>query len=74
MNEPITDAEELKERGFKALVDALGWVNAVRFMQLYEVSGHEYTKEREKILPDWDVETMMEKVEERRRPHIEPRH
>jgi hypothetical protein len=67
------DPDELMERGFTALVEALGWVDAVRFMQLYEVSNHDYTKERWNIVPDWDVETMMEKVEERRKPPIEPR-
>jgi hypothetical protein len=66
MNTPIiTDPDELKERGFNALVSALGWVNAVRFMQLYEDSNHDYTMERDQILPDWDVETMMRKMCER---------
>jgi hypothetical protein len=55
---------ELRERGFSALVSALGWVNAVRFIQQYEVSSFDYTKERELILPNWDAKTMIQKAKE----------
>ena len=39
----ITSPVELRQRGFEALVASLGWVNAVRFIQQYEVSSHDYT-------------------------------
>ncbi|MGH7134968.1 MAG: hypothetical protein ACREHD_04465 [Pirellulales bacterium] len=55
----ITSPVELRQRGFEALVASLGWVNAVRFLQQYEVSQHDYTREREQILPDWDAETLV---------------
>lgn len=55
----ITSPVELRQRGFEALVASLGWINAVRFIQQYEVSPHDYTKERDQILPDWDAETMV---------------
>jgi hypothetical protein len=29
----ITNPSELRSRGFRALVDALGWANAVRFLR-----------------------------------------
>jgi hypothetical protein len=29
----IINHSELRERGFRALADALGWVNAVRFLR-----------------------------------------
>ena len=32
----------------------LGWTNAVRFLHQYETSKHDYTKERDMILPDWE--------------------
>ena len=38
---------------------ALGWVNAVRFLQQYEAGHGDYTKERDEILPDWDAETLV---------------
>lgn len=45
--------------GFQALVEALGWVNAVRFIQQYE-SGHgNYTQERDQLLPSWDARTLV---------------
>jgi hypothetical protein len=61
----ITNPVELRQRGFEALVASLGWVNAVRFLQQYEVSPHDYTKERDQILPDWDAETLVRLSRER---------
>jgi len=33
MSEKLLEPVELRARGFEALVNALGWVNAVRFIQ-----------------------------------------
>lgn len=60
----ITNPVELRQRGFEALVASLGWVNAVRFLQQYEVSRHDYTKERDQILPDWDAETLVRRAKQ----------
>jgi hypothetical protein len=62
----IHDPVELRRRGFDVLVASLGWVNAVRFLQQYERGGHDYTSEREQILPDWGPERL---VREARRQH-----
>ena len=64
MISPITNPNELRQRGFEALVASLGWTNAVRFLQQYETSHLNYTKERDQILPDWDAETMIGKARE----------
>jgi hypothetical protein len=61
----ITNPVELRQRGFEALVASLGWVNAVRFIQQYEVNPHDYTKERHQILPDWDSATLTRMARER---------
>ncbi len=53
---------ELRARGFDALVRALGWVNAVRFIQQYETSSHDYTAEREQILPNWDAAELLRRM------------
>lgn len=37
MSSVIADPVELRRRGFEALVQALGWVTAVRFLRQYEV-------------------------------------
>jgi hypothetical protein len=55
---------ELRARGFKALVDALGWVNAVRFLRQYEPGVGDYTEERDMMLPDWDAATLVRKARE----------
>jgi hypothetical protein len=68
MTPVITNPVELRQRGFDALVGALGWVNAVRFLQQYEVSQHDYTKERQQILPDWDSETLVRLARQRVQP------
>lgn len=56
---PILVPEELRQKGFAALVDALGWENAVRFIRQYECGMGDYTRERHDILPDWDAETIV---------------
>lgn len=66
MTPVIHDPVELRAKGFRVLVDALGWVNAVRFIQQYERGQGDYTKERVDILPDWDAETLVART--RRRP------
>ena len=64
MSAIISDPVELRRRGFEALVAALGWVNAVRFLQQYESGQHDYTHERDHVLPDWDAETLVRKARE----------
>jgi hypothetical protein len=56
--------QELRERGFVALVTSLGWANAVRFLQQYESrrAGSDYGRERDQILPSWDAETLVRKA------------
>lgn len=61
----IPNPQELRTQGFAVLVSALGWANAVRFMQQYETGFGNYTQERDSLLPDWDVHTLMLKARER---------
>lgn len=55
MSQLLLEPAELRRRGFESLVAALGWANAVRFIQQYERSTHDYTMEREQILADLDA-------------------
>jgi hypothetical protein len=64
---PLLEPVELRRQGFEALVAALGWVNAVRFLQQYEISRLDYTQERQQFLPDWDAETLVRKARKIRR-------
>jgi hypothetical protein len=62
MRPVISDPVELRRRGFEALVEALGWVNAVRFLAQYEVGQGDYTRERDAFLPNWDAETLVKRA------------
>lgn len=64
MSHELLAPAELRERGFDALVDALGWVNAVRFVQQYEASRLDYTAERGEILPPWDAAELVRRLQE----------
>jgi hypothetical protein len=66
MEDLAANPAELRARGFKALVDGLGWVNAVRFLRQYEPGVGNYTEERDTILPDWDAATLVRKAREAR--------
>jgi hypothetical protein len=59
MSTILLEPVELRSRGFDALVDALGWVNAVRFIHQFERSRFDYTTERDTTLPDWDVSELV---------------
>ena len=65
MSTILSDPVVLRRQGFEALVAALGWVNAVRFLQQYETSYLNYTNERDQFLPDWDAGTLAKKVREK---------
>ena len=58
----LLEPVELRSRGFEILSRTLGWVNAVRFIQEYEPSRRDYTKEREGILPELSAEELAQRV------------
>jgi hypothetical protein len=62
LREPVA----LRARGFEALVEALGWVNAVRFLQQYENSSLDSTRERRQILPDWNADELVRQLQAER--------
>jgi len=62
MTYTLLDPARLRSRGFDVLVDQLGWVNAVRFMQEFETSRLDYTSERDKILPPWSAEELVQRL------------
>jgi hypothetical protein len=64
----ITSPSELRSRGFRALAEALGWANAVRFLRQYDPGSGDYTEERRTLLPDWDATTLIQKAKELPKP------
>jgi hypothetical protein len=65
MSAVLLEPVELRRQGFEVLVNSLGWVNAVRFLQQYETSKLDYTTERHSVLPEWDAATLMKKLREK---------
>jgi len=63
----LLEPVELRSRGFEALAQSLGWVNAVRFIHQYERSGNNYTSEREVLLPQLSGEELVKRMNEVKR-------
>ncbi len=62
MEELIVNRTELRDRGFRALSEALGWVNAVRFLREFDPGAGNYTEERRALLPDWRTEELVNRA------------
>jgi len=54
--EIIKDAAQLRSRAMEILIREMGYVNAMRFMLLYETGCGDYTKERQRLFKDWTVD------------------
>lgn len=59
--------EEIRKEGLKALVERLGVVGAIRFLQQFEIGEGDYTKDREKFLGGKSVDELVEEIKTRRR-------
>ena len=56
---------ELQRKGFKALVDALGIVDAIRFIHQYDSGSGDYTKERHQWLDQLTMDDILTDIEQR---------
>jgi hypothetical protein len=59
-------AIELQRKGFKALVDALGIVDAMRFIHQYDSGSGDYTKERHQWLDQLTIDDFHNYVRQKR--------
>ena len=64
---------ELRKRGFQALVDALGCVDAVRFLQQYAPGEGNYTQERHQWLGQLTLDDFQAYVQRQRHQESSPR-
>ena len=46
----VRSTEEIRKRGIEALAEALGPVDAARFLQSFDLVRGDYTKERDQVL------------------------
>jgi hypothetical protein len=56
---------ELNRKGFKALVDALGYADAIRFIRQFDNGSGDYTKERHQWLDQLTLEDIWADIQHR---------
>ena len=57
---------EIKQQGYKALIDALGVAGALRFLQQLEVGYGDYTKERHQWLNQLTIDDFRDYVKQKK--------
>lgn len=57
-----TTLDQIRELGLKALINQLGPVGMIRFLQQTETGWGDYTAERYKWLGDPDLKTLAEEI------------
>ncbi len=55
---------ELNRKGFKALVDALDYTNAIRFIRQYDNGSSDYTRERHQWLDKLTLEDIWADIQQ----------
>jgi hypothetical protein len=59
---------ELNRRGFNALVNALGYADAIRFIRQFDNGNGDYTKERHQWLDKLTIEDIWADIQQRQSP------
>ena len=57
---------EIRQQGYKALIDALGVAGALRFLQQLEVGYGDYTQERHQWLDQLTIDDFRNYVKEKK--------
>ncbi len=63
----VRSTEEIRKRGIEALAEALGPVDAVRFLQSFDLGRGDYTKERGHVL-GLELDDIINEIKKRRKP------
>jgi hypothetical protein len=61
-----TSLSEIRNQGLQALLDRLGPVGMIRFLQQFETGHGDYTAEREKWFAEVDLDALVEELQKRR--------
>jgi hypothetical protein len=56
---------ELNRKGFKALIDALGYADAIRFIRQFDNGSGNYTEERHQWLDKLTLEDIWADIQQR---------
>ena len=61
-----TPLNEIRQLGLQALLDRLGPVGTVRFLQQFETGYGDYTVERENWLTETDLDTLVASIQQQK--------
>lgn len=67
MNAQTMSLEQIRVAGMEALARELGIVGMVRFLQQFETGHGDYSKDRHEWLDSQDLDTIVKRIEERRK-------
>ncbi|GAB4545827.1 MAG: hypothetical protein Fur002_20280 [Anaerolineales bacterium] len=67
MNAQTMSLEQIRIAGMEALARELGVVGMVRFLQQFETGHGDYSKDRHQWLDDQDLDTIVKRIQERRK-------
>ncbi len=60
---PTTPLNEIRQIGLEVLLERLGPVGMIRFLQQFETGYGDYTAERESWLVETDMDTLVAKIQ-----------
>lgn len=58
---------ELNRKGFQALVKALGYADAIRFLRQFDQGSGDYTKERQEWLDQLTMDEIIADIQQRQK-------
>lgn len=61
---------EIREEGFRVLVEGLGTAGAVNFLRQFEGGSGDYTREREALLDGISIDEIAERIQRRKRQGV----
>ncbi|MFM7448889.1 MAG: hypothetical protein ACKO24_09855 [Leptolyngbyaceae cyanobacterium] len=67
----MTTPIELNRKAFRALIEALGYVDAIRFLKQFDEGSGDYTKERHQWLDSVSLDEIWVDIQQRQSPNQE---
>ncbi len=65
MSATAMSQEQIRLAGLSALMQALGPVGMIRFLQQFETGHGDYSKDRHQWLDSWDIDEALAKLRDR---------
>jgi hypothetical protein len=58
---------EIRKKGLEALNNALGPIGMVRFLQQFESGNGDYTKDRNELLKDLTIDSIVDEINQKKK-------